>query len=206
MDFWTRLDDVRRRYDVLEHPFYTRWSEGLLLREELALYAGEYRHAVVALAEASDLAAAQAEGEEAAELAEHAREEHAHVALWDRFAAAAGTEPAEPTEETRACARDWTGEGRDLTEQLVALYAIESAQPAISAVKAAGLRDRYGWTEGIEYFDLHAERDHEHAAAERALLEPRLAGADEEALLKVAETVYSANWRLLDGVERRCGR
>ena len=206
MDFWTRLEDVRRRYDVLEHPFYTRWSEGLLLREELALYAGEYRHAVVALADASTEAAAQAEGTEAELLAEHAREETAHVALWDRFAEAAGTVPADPAPETLACAEAWTGRDRDLSEHLVALFAIESAQPAISAVKAAGLRERYGWTEGIEYFDLHATRDHEHAAEERALLEPRLEGADHDALLEEAERVYAANWKLLDGVERLCGR
>ena len=51
MELIERLDAVRERWNLLEHPFYKRWSCGELSREELAHYAGEYRHAVVALAE-----------------------------------------------------------------------------------------------------------------------------------------------------------
>ena len=49
-------------------------------------------------------------------------------------------------------------------------------------------------------------RDVEHAAQERALIEPLLDGADVEALLAEAESVLRANWELLDGVERLNGR
>ena len=139
MDLWSRLADVRSRWNVLDHPFYARWSSGELTADELAVYAGQYRHAVVALAQAADGAAHAAEG--SADLAAHAGEEAAHVALWDEFARAAGAEgvaPASP--ETVECAGAWAGEGRDLLGHLVALYAIESAQPAISRVKADGLR------------------------------------------------------------------
>jgi hypothetical protein len=52
------------------------------------------------------------------------------------------------------------------------------------------------------YLDLHAELDVEHAAAERALIEPRMDGADRDTLLAEAERVLRANWELLDGVER----
>jgi pyrroloquinoline-quinone synthase len=200
-DFFSRLDDIKTRWNVLEHPFYERWSTGELSAEELAVYAGEYRHAVEALARASERVA---DLEPA--LAGHAREERAHVELWDRFAAAAGTLPAEPRPETVACASAWEGAHRDLDSHLAALYAIESAQPGISRTKAEGLRERYGYTDGVEYFDVHAERDVEHAAEERALLEPRLAEADVDALLVEAEAVLRANWELLDGVERANGR
>jgi hypothetical protein len=44
--------------------------------------------------------------------------------------------------------------------------------------------------------------DVEHAAAERALIEPRMDGADRDTLLAEAERVLRANWELLDGVER----
>lgn len=208
MDLWTRLDEVRTRFDVLEHPFYERWSRGELTRAELATYAGEYRHVVVALAEASAGAARAAGPEDRAALAAHAGEEAAHVGLWDEFAHAAGTVAAEPAPETQACARAWAGEDRDLLGHLAALYAIESAQPAISRVKAAGLREHYGFEAGsaTAYFDLHAERDVEHAAEGRALLAGRLGDADEDALVREAECVLEANWRLLDGVERLCGR
>src|SRR5437763_1735304 len=96
MDFWSRIEQVRARWNVLEHPFYERWSRG----------------------------------------------------------------------------------------ELGAFYGIDGG-PATA------------------YFDLHAELDREHAALERALIEPLLAGADEDALLAEAEAVLRANWELLDGVERR---
>ena len=66
------------------------------------------------------------------------------------------------------------------------------------------LRKVYGYESGLAafYFDLHAELDHEHATAARALIEPRPGAADEDALLAEAETVLRANWELLDGVER----
>jgi pyrroloquinoline-quinone synthase len=204
MDFWTHLEAVRSRWNVLEHPFYQRWSAGELTQDELAAYAAEYRHAVVALADAAEATAAQAEPELAAGLAVHAAEERAHVNLWDAFGSAVGApRDVAPTEQTQACASAWAGEGRGLLESLVAMYAIESGQPAISETKLAGLREHYGHADGpaTAYFTLHAELDLEHAAAERALIEPRLAGADEPALLAEAERVLEANWRLLDGVE-----
>jgi pyrroloquinoline-quinone synthase len=205
MDFWARLEGVRARWNVLEHPFYERWTNGELTRSELAAYAGQYRHAVVALAEASAAAAAAADAPARPQLEAHAAEEAGHVALWDGFAAAVGA-PARTaaTPETDACARAWARRDRSLLEGLVALYAIESGQPAISEVKAAGLRERYGLAgpPATEYFDVHAQRDREHAAAGRALIEPRLAEADADALLAEAEAVLRANWELLDGVER----
>jgi pyrroloquinoline-quinone synthase len=207
VDLWSRLDDVRARWNVLEHPFYERWSAGGLSREDLARYAGQYRYAVVALAEAADRAAHAADVAARAELAAHAGEESAHVALWDAFAGAAGTDGPQPAEpETEACAAAWAGDGRDLLGHLVALYAIESAQPEISRVKADGLREHYGFNTGpaTAYFDLHAERDREHAAEGRELISTRLDGADQDALVGEAERVLAANWELLDGVERLC--
>jgi pyrroloquinoline-quinone synthase len=209
VDFFAALEDVRQRWNVLQHPFYERWSRGELSREELAAYSGQYRHAVVALAEASDAAARAAEPEIQAGLDAHAQEEAAHVALWDGFVDAVGGDSgAEPNAETAECARVWADADRSFLGTLVALYAIESGQPAISETKRDGLAAHYGLAEGpaVEYFELHARRDHEHAAEARALVEPRLAGADVDALLAEAERVLEANWGLLDGVERDAGR
>src|SRR5919201_3006069 len=112
MDLCGRIDEARERWNVLRHPFYTRWERGELTRDELGFYAGEYRHAVVALAEA-----ASASGD-----AEHAREEAEHVALWDAFAGAVGAQlDRVPTAETRDCADAW---GRsDRFEALAVLFA-----------------------------------------------------------------------------------
>jgi pyrroloquinoline-quinone synthase len=198
VDFFDRLDSARERWNVLEHSFYLRWSAGELTREELSFYAGEYRHAVVALA-----SAVRATGQE-----DHADEEEAHIALWDRFAAAVGGATGAPAQpETDRCVAAWTA-GRTPLEALVASYAIEAGQPAISRTKLDGLVEHYGLSEGpaTEYFSLHAERDVDHAEQSRALIEDRLAGADQDRLLEVAEAALRGNWALLDGVERRFAR
>jgi pyrroloquinoline-quinone synthase len=200
-----RLADAQSRCNVLEHPFYRRWSAGDLTREELSYYAGEYRHAVQALAEAAAAAARAAEPAVRAQIAEHAAEEAAHVDLWDEFARAVAADlERDPAEETAECAAAWTAAG-DALEGLVVLYAIESAQPAIARTKLDGLVEHYGLDEGpaTEYFSLHAELDHEHAAQSRALIEERLEGADEDRLVALAEAALRGNWTLLDGVERR---
>jgi pyrroloquinoline-quinone synthase len=204
MTFWDRLAQVRTEHDVLRHPFYLRWSAGELTHEELAVYAGQYRFAAVALAEASASAAAAATPELAPALEEHAREESGHVALWDDFATAVKADPAPtPLAETASCARVWAGAGRSLPETLAALYAIEAAQPAISEAKRVGLRDHYGITDpkATAYFDIHVAADVEHAASDRQMLELLIADADEDELLRSAEDALVANWRLLDGVE-----
>jgi pyrroloquinoline-quinone synthase len=194
MDLFDRIEAARRRWDVLRHPFYARWSEGTLTRDELSFYAGEYRHAVLALADQAGRTGN----------AEHAAEERAHVDLWDDFARAveADTERA-PLPETTACAGAWTA-GQTPLERLAILYAIESAQPAISQTKLDGL-PAYGIapaSPAAAYFALHAERDHEHAAHSRRLLEERIDEADADRLAAVAEAALEANWRLLDGVDR----
>lgn len=209
MEFWTRLDDVRDQCDVLGHPFYVRWSQGALSAGELAFYSGQYRHAVVALADATATAAAasRADSELREQLTGHAAQERGHVALWDGFVGAVGGDTeAQPTAETERCATTWAGGGdRSLAEHLVALYAIEAAQPAISATKRDGLVRFYGvdGPDALAYFELHAELDHVHAEQDRLALEALLDGADADALIAEAESVLRANWLLLDGVEAR---
>ena len=193
MDVVARIEAAASRWNVLDHPFYQRWSKGELTPAELAEYAAQYRHAVVALADA-----AEASGDP-----EHAREEREHVALWDAFAAGCGSASADPNAETLECSSSWTA-GEDRLERLAVLYAIESAQPAISQTKLEGLVAHYGFEEGpaTEYFALHADRDHEHAAHSRELLEKLAADEDAPRLAARAEAAARGNWRLLDGVSR----
>ena len=192
MSLVDQIDAARERWNVLRHPFYTRWEHGELTRDELAFYAGEYRHAVVALAGTAAVA-----GD-----AEHAREEAEHVGLWDGFAEALDAPlDRDPTTETSNCADAWARSDR--LEALAVLYAVESSQPAIAETKLRGLVEHYGFAEGpaTEYFALHAKRDIEHAAEARdALVEasPR----DEDGLVAAAQAALRANWWLLDGVDK----
>ncbi len=202
MDVLARLDEARRATNVLEHPFYERWSAGELSAGELSMYAGEYRHAVVALAQASALLAVKAGPEHRAGLERHAEEERAHVALWDEFARAtrtadtagltggliAGESSTEMEDacggqkrgpaQTQACAEAWTA-GEDALEHLAVLYAIEASQPEIARTKLDGLTEHYGYTDegpAIEYFTLHERLDVEHARQAGELIEALIDG------------------------------
>jgi pyrroloquinoline-quinone synthase len=192
VELLARLDEARERWNLLNHPFYRRWNCGELKREDLAYYAGQYRHAVVALAQT----AAKAD-------ADHAREEAEHVALWDDFAAAMGATPTEPSVETAECVSAWVAP-EDPIGALAVLYAVEAGQPDVSQTKLDGLADHYGVSRdepGAAYFVLHAELDHEHAASSRTLLEAH--SGDEDRLVELVENALRGNWVLLDGVEAR---
>lgn len=199
---WDRIEAARGRCNVLEHPFYQRWTAGELTPAELAGYSGQYRRAVEAIADVSAYVARELP--EHAGLVEHAREEAEHVALWDGFVEAVGGESsAAPNPETERCYETWTREDSALAA-LARLYAIESGQPEISRTKLEGLAAHYDVPPGAgtHYFSVHRGRDVEHAAEARELLAELMELGDEEIVLAAAQEAFEANWELLDGVCR----
>src|SRR5439155_23840664 len=161
---------------------------------DLAYEGSEHRHGVVAIADAVT----------GGGVSEHAAEEATHIDLWDDFAAALESPlDREPSTETRECAEAWRPE--DSLAARAVLYAVESGQPDISRTKLTGLVDHYGFTAGSKstgYFELHSDRDHEHAAASAEVLS-KAAPEEADRLVAVAEAALKGNWQLLDGVESR---
>jgi pyrroloquinoline-quinone synthase len=199
---WERIEESRARHNVLQHPFYVRWSAGELSHRELARYAGQYRHATEALARLCRETADVAPDSSRDEIAVHAADEESHIGLWDGFVEAVGGEiGAEPTAETAECVTAWTSLDGYLT-QLARMYAIESGQPEIARVKRDGLARFYAIDGGAgsRYFRVHEEADHAHAEEARRLIEEEMTPEDEDALVAAAESAFRANWRLLDGV------
>jgi pyrroloquinoline-quinone synthase len=199
---WERIEESRARHNVLEHPFYVRWSAGELSREELARYSGQYRHATEALARLCREIAEAAPERHRYEITAHAAEEESHVGLWDGFVEAAGGEiDAEPTPQTAECVSEWTSPDGYLG-RLARMYAIESGQPEISRIKREGLARFYGMDgdAGSEYFRVHEESDQAHAEESRRLIEEAMSPEEADTVVAAAESAFLANWRLLDGV------
>ncbi len=199
---WKRIEESRAKHNVLEHPFYVKWSAGELSSDELARYSGQYRHATEALAKLTADTATLAPDSRRDEMERHASEEQEHIGLWDDFVEAAGGEiGAEPTPETAECVQTWTAR-KGYLSALARLYAIESGQPEISRIKREGLAEFYGIDggAGAEYFRVHESMDEAHAAESRRLIDEAMSSEDEDEVVAAAESAFVANLKLLDGV------
>lgn len=204
---WSVLDRRHGESNVLEHPFHERWLAGRLAPDELATYASEYDHVVVAVASAARRAAALSTGLDA-----YAAEREAHVSAWRAFAKATGWGPGtawyyseDPLPETVACAGALAGgPDRDLAGHLVTLQAFEAMEAVVSRARLEALVRHYGFEPGpaTEYFEIHATLEAERTARMRAALEGLLPVCDSESMLVHLDAVQTSYRRMLDGLER----
>jgi pyrroloquinoline-quinone synthase len=190
------LDAVTARWNLLEHSFYQRWTQGTLIRDELCDYIKQYAHVVRAVPGWLE----QVKGGDSAELAAHAAEERSHVALWERFGEAFGlSAEAIRTAPANAATARLIRYGDGLAangEAAPVVWALETQTPAVAGAKLAGLAAFYaiGADAGGEYFAVHEHLDVEHAAELRALCP---AGSSD-----AAAVMSEALWDLLTSVER----
>ena len=197
----TALRDAASRFNLLQHSFYTRWTAGELSREELQAYAGEYHHVVAAMPRwLEDMAAG--DPEHRATLRTHAREEAAHVSMWDDFAEALGCnrealasdQPNAATSALLAAGDELVAAGRGAE----VLWALESQAPGVSEAKLEGLRAHYQMDggPGTRYFEVHTTMDLRHTRELEALL------AGDATAGPAAERVLGGLYELLTSVER----
>jgi pyrroloquinoline-quinone synthase len=130
-----------------------------------------------------------------------------HAELWLRFAEAVGVSrdevrEAAPLAATQALVDSYLTAGASSpADGLAALYAYEHQVPAVADAKLAGLAERYGVTEGTEFWRVHGWLDTEHAGAERSLLREH-AG---ESAIAAARAALDAWWDFLTEVEASAG-
>jgi pyrroloquinoline-quinone synthase len=209
-----RVDERVAQKRLLDHPFYKAWSDGTLSRDALERYAEQYYHWVSAFptflslthAQCPDLAVRQ---EILENLIDEERGPDNHPELWLRFCDALGLDRADVRaaavypETNAAISRLRAVCGRaPWTAGLAALYAYESQQPAVMTTKMEGLRDRYGITDGHDFFVEHETADIAHSADERRLVDAH-ANGDAAVVLDGAEEALTALYELLDGVYER---
>ena len=155
---------------LLDHSFYRRWEQGEVSIAELANYASQYRYFENYLPGfLRQLAVALPEGTArnlvSANLADEMGDPVPHVQMFERFAAALGSEVAEPS----PAMAHLLGTYDDLLDKgafhgLAGFLAYECQAAGVAQSKADGLRRHYGLDDhAISFWDHHAEVDVRHA-------------------------------------------
>ena len=189
------LDQAVTRWNLLDHSFYQRWTQGTLTRDELCDYVKQYGHVVRAVPRWLE----QVRGGDTAQLARHVEEERSHEALWATFGEALGlTSEAIRTAPANEATARLLARGDKLVEQgqaAAVVWALEAQTPAVARAKLAGLSAFYGISgdTGGKYFAVHEHLDVEHAAELRVMWKD---GSD-----AAAEEMSKALWDLLSSVE-----
>jgi len=155
------LDQAVTRWNLLDHSFYQRWTQGTLTRDELCDYVKQYGHVVRAVPRWLE----QVRGGDTAQLARHVEEERSHEALWATFGEALGlTSEAIRTAPANEATARLLARGDKLVEQgqaAAVVWALEAQTPAVARAKLAGLSAFYGISEdtGGKYFAVHEHLD-----------------------------------------------
>lgn len=215
MTLMERIEALIARRRLLDHPFYTAWSNGQLTREALERYAEQYYHWVAAFPTFlssihANIPSPPIRQEILENLIDEERGPDNHPELWLRFCDALdldreAVQRRERLPETREAIATYRHLCREAPAMaaLAAIYAYESQQPAVMATKRAGLAERYDVMLGHDYFIQHETIDVNHSAAERRLILANAASNDTTTICETVRLGLDAIYTLLDGVYRR---
>jgi pyrroloquinoline quinone (PQQ) biosynthesis protein C len=206
--FFAEVHALQRRWDPLRSPFHARWTEGALTTSQLARYASEHEHVVIAAAVGGRRAAESAPADLKDDLLAYAQHAAAGIEHWQRFCDAIGASSTDvPSGEAVQCARVWAGDAtRSVEATLAMIYTVASTESRV----AVGMRDALAWRYGVtsggatSYFYAHAERHREHAGRAREHLEQRHVCSIEPELLGCVDAALAAYWQLFCALDRDC--
>jgi pyrroloquinoline-quinone synthase len=161
------LEGQLEEYDLLRHPFYQAWSDGVLTRNDLEEYAAQYYHQVAAFPTyLSALHSKLPDGMLRRAVLKNLSDEEIsgvpHSELWLDFAEGVGADRESiRTRRPIALIEELIDTFRSLSRSpagaVAAFYAYESQVPRISREKARGLRKHYGANaRTCRYFDICA--------------------------------------------------
>ncbi len=216
--FTAELNAVIKKNSLLEHPFYQKWNEGTLKKEELQQYAKQYYHFVKHFprfvssvhSNCDDAAIRKTLVENLADEEGYKTGVSDHPELWMNFAEGLGltrdeVKNAEPISEVTALVDGMYELTKDenYLKGMSALYAYEMQVPEISKTKISGLKNYYGIEDkkSIEFFSVHEEADIYHSKDELDIILNKIGNEDDKnASITAAERSSKLMWNFLDGV------
>ena len=216
MTLLERIDALIAERHLLTHPFYVKWREGTLTREELQEYARQYYAFESTFPRLLSTLHGRCDRPDVRQslLDNLWDEEHGevnHAELWLRFGEGIGAS----RDEVRSAAHNagteqlldtyWTAvTDTPLAAGVAALYAYEGQVPAVATEKINGLRDRYGVEDArtLSFFTVHSSLDIEHSNAERDMIASLATGrGDRDAALAATSAALDGWWGFLSAVE-----
>ncbi len=201
-----KLEEGLEGLQLLKHPWYVRWENGELSREELRDYAEQYRHFESALPRVLSRLADRLEKGPAKDLVVSNLDDEIgrsgsdpHVDLFDRYIdVLEGSHNATASPAMTELVDSYDGLLLDGPVQALAgVTAYELQAADIAKSKGEGLRRQYGMSEGeTEFWDVHATLDVDHA--EWSLEAMAQMTDDPDMVVSSAQRTAQAWWRFLD--------
>ncbi|MDZ4710761.1 MAG: CADD family putative folate metabolism protein [bacterium] len=216
--FIEEVNSVIEKNSLLNHPFYQKWNEGKLTKEELREYAKQYYHFVKHFprfvscvhSNCDDVKTRQILLENLADEEGYKTGIEDHPRLWLNFAQSLGlteaeVKSAEPIREVEDLVDGMYEITRspEFTLGLAALYAYESQVPEISKTKIEGLKKFYGIDsdKAIEFFKVHEEADVYHSRDEMEIMtSTNNSLEDQKRLINTIGESSTLQWNFLDGI------
>jgi len=204
---------------ILNHPFYQKWNEGKLTKEELKNYAKQYYRFVehFPMFVSSVHSYCTNPGVRTMILENLADEEgyktniSDHPALWLNFCKELGLKNEEVT-GNKSTVKEVQNmvdgfyelcRSSDYKLGLAALLAYEFQIPEVSRIKIEGLMKFYGIKspEALEFFTVHEQADIYHSRDEmEAIVKNCQSKEEQNRVLDVIKQSTSLYWQMLDGM------